>query len=58
MAPRKIFKLHIPFQNYCVLFNTEEKANKTSKRKYCGKKEESGEFLSIQPHKTEIMSTE
>jgi len=36
----------------------EEEANKTLKRKYCGQKEENGEFLSIQPHKTEIISTE
>jgi len=44
MAPRKIFKLHIPFQNYYVLVNREEKANKTSTRKYCGQKEGSGEL--------------
>jgi hypothetical protein len=58
MAPRKIFKLHISFKNYCILFNMEEEANKTLKRKYCGQKEENGEFLSIQPQKTEIISTE
>jgi len=51
-------KLHIPLQKYCTLFNREEEANITSKRKYCGHKEENGECLSIQPLKTEIMSTE
>jgi hypothetical protein len=58
VAPREIFKLHIPFQIYCILFNREEMANKTSKKKYCRQKEENSDFLSIQKHKTEIMSTE